>query len=154
MSVFRGDALLFDLNCRQKAAASPLVRLYSEEEAPLPRLGPRLSAPRPVAMCRLLDRLVGRRKRFTRATPHAIHDVLRVTRLTSRLIRFRSTHHARCRSTSSGRCRARCDKRESYVVRPIGNQMISARASKKIGKNFRRDRQKRKRRSMSGVHKL
>ena len=42
-----------------------LVRVFGEEEAPLLRLGSRLSAPRPVAMGRLLDRLGRLRKRFT-----------------------------------------------------------------------------------------
>src|SRR3981081_3297206 len=65
-----------------------LVRVSGEEEAPRLRLGSRLSAPRPVAMNRLLDRLARVRKRFTRPTPHAIHDVLCVSRLTSPRIRF------------------------------------------------------------------
>src|SRR5580704_10041453 len=105
-----------------------LVRVFGEEEAPRLRLGSRLSAPRPVAMGRLLDRLGELRKRFTQTTPHAIHDVLGATRLTSLWIRFSFACVARHRSTSSARLLAQSDKRESYVVRRIGNQTIFSEA--------------------------
>jgi hypothetical protein len=70
------------------AAALSLVDLTSEEDAPRPRLGSRSSAPRPVAMHRLLDRLVQQRKCFTPPSPHVIQISRRASRLTSRLIRF------------------------------------------------------------------
>src|SRR5260370_28735947 len=71
-----------------KAAALSLVGLVSEEEAPRPRLGSRSSAPRPIAMTRLLDRLAQQRKRFTCLSPHVIHIVRRATRLTSSAFQF------------------------------------------------------------------
>src|SRR5258708_31106607 len=71
------------------AAALSFVGLTDEEEAPHLRLGPRSSAPRPVAMHRLLDRLLKQRKCFTRPSPHVIQISRRATRLTSLLIRFR-----------------------------------------------------------------
>src|SRR5262245_36926708 len=46
------------------------------------------SAPRPVAMKRLLDRLVQQRKCFTPASPHMIQISRSASRLTSRVIRF------------------------------------------------------------------
>src|SRR5260370_23341102 len=71
-----------------KAAALSLVGLSSEEEAPRLRLGSRSSAPRPVAMTRLLDRLAQQRKRITCLSPHVIHIVRHATRLTSSAFRF------------------------------------------------------------------
>jgi hypothetical protein len=71
------------------AAALSLVDLASEEDAPHLRLGSRSSAPRPVAMHRLLDRLVQQRKCFTTASPHVIQISRGASRLTSRLIRLR-----------------------------------------------------------------
>src|SRR6202040_499275 len=59
-------------------------------------------------------------------TPHAIHGVLRATRLTSSWIQFSFVCVVRHRSTSSARSLAQSDKRESYVVRRIGNQTIFA----------------------------
>src|SRR5258708_30432002 len=70
------------------AAALSLVGLTGEEEAPRLRLGPRSSAPRPVAMHRLLDRLLKQRKCFTRPSPHVIQISRCATRLTSLVIRF------------------------------------------------------------------
>src|SRR5260370_1357522 len=87
-----------------------------------------LRIPRPVAMGRLLDRLGQLRKRFTHTTPHAIHDVLGATRLTSLRIRFSFVCVVRHRSTSSARSLAQSDKRESYVVRRIGDQTIFSEA--------------------------
>src|SRR5260221_10776557 len=73
------------------AAALSFVGLTDEEEAPHLRLGPRSSAPRPVAMHRLLDRLLQQRKCFTHPSPHVIQISRRATRLTSLLIRFHGT---------------------------------------------------------------
>ena len=70
------------------AAALSLFCLASEEDAPRPRLGSRSSAPRPVAMHRLLDRLVQQRKCFTPASPHVIQISRSASRLTSLVIRF------------------------------------------------------------------
>ena len=61
-------------------------------------------------------------------TPHAIHDVLYATRLTSPWIRFSFVRVTRRRSTSSARSRVQSDKRESYVVRRIGNQTFFSEA--------------------------
>ena len=72
------------------AAALSLVGLTGEVEAPHLRLGPRSSAPRPVAMHRLLDRLLKQRKCFTRPSPHVIQISRCATRLTSLVIRFPS----------------------------------------------------------------
>jgi hypothetical protein len=60
--------------------------------------------------------------------PHAIHDVLGATRLTSLRIRFSFVRMVRHRSTSSARSLVQSDKRESYVVRRIGNQTIFSEA--------------------------
>src|SRR5258708_14961117 len=70
------------------AAALSLVGLTGEEEAPRLRLGPRSSAPRPVAMHRLLDRLLKQRKCSARPSPHVIQISRCATRLTSPVIRF------------------------------------------------------------------
>ena len=77
-------------------------------------------------MGRLLDRLGQLRKRFTQTTPDANHDVLGATRLTSLRIQFSFVCVVRHRSTSSARSLAQSDKRESYVVRRIGNQTVFA----------------------------
>ena len=140
---------LYDPYRHQMAVALSLVRLCSEEEAPRPRLGSRLSAPRPVAMCRLLDRLPELRKCFERTTPHAIHDVPRVTRLTSSRNRFSFAHHALCRSTCSGRSYAQSDNGESYVIRPNADQIISGWMREKKS----RGSQKRNAARWSGVHR-
>ena len=71
-----------------EAAALSLVDLTDEEDAPHLRLGPRSSAPRPVAMHRLLDRLLQQRKYFTPSSPHVIQISRHATRLTSLVIRF------------------------------------------------------------------
>jgi hypothetical protein len=100
-------------------------------------------------MGRLLDRLGRLRKRFTQATPHAIHDVLCVTRLTSLWIRFSFEYIAWRRSTSSARTLSQSDKRESYVVRRIGDQTIFSEALEIfLDAIFFFCRQKRKRRSL------
>src|SRR5205085_2823760 len=56
-------------------AALSLVGLVSEEEAPRLRLGSRSSAPRPVTMPRLLDRLAQQRKPITCSSSHVIQIV-------------------------------------------------------------------------------
>jgi len=73
---------------------------------------------------RTLSSFDDERKRFTRRTPHAIQIVPRVTRLTTLSNRFSAVRCMLCRSTSSAHALTRDDKRESYVVRPIGDQMF------------------------------
>src|SRR5438874_2058098 len=55
---------------------------------PVSALARDTSAPRPVAMHRLLDRLLQQRKCFTPASPHVIQISRSASRLTSRVIRF------------------------------------------------------------------
>ena len=57
------STLPFHRRCQSKAAALSLAHHVGEVEAPSLRLGPRLGAPRFVAMARLLDRIIGLRKR-------------------------------------------------------------------------------------------
>lgn len=121
---------LFDRLSLRECVLS-LVGHAARKEAPIPRRGSRLGAPRSVAMTGLLDSLPTTRKRIDYASKHAIQDVLCASRLTTRRNRFRLEHRVARRSTSCARSSMSFDKSESYVIRRFANQMFRRRSDEK-----------------------
>jgi hypothetical protein len=103
-----------------------------------------VSAPRPVAMHRLLAEELEGANDSRKTTPHAIQPLPQVTRLTTSAIRFSASLERTSRPISSALVDVHDDKAESYDIRRIDDQVIFAENRQK---NFRRLPQKRKRRS-------
>jgi hypothetical protein len=104
-----------------------LVRFVGEEEAPRLRLGSRSSAPRPVAMSGLLaDPMTSANDSTENAARYSDSSSRDSIDNSDESISRRAfiAWYARGRSISSASTLTRDDKRESYVVRPIGDQML------------------------------
>ena len=95
-----------------------------------------MSAPRPVAMNRLLADHAERANDSLKHCHPLFNLILGLNRLTMRSIRFSVAREERDRSICSARACARNDKGESYDVRLITNQTIFA---KMVKKKFRKE---------------
>jgi hypothetical protein len=122
LSVVVGTLYLSIITDAENAAALP----RSSWRRGCPPSPPWLAFQRPTPRRdeRTLSRPDDERKRFTSRTPHAIQTVPRATRLTTLLNRFSAARCMPSRSISSARVLTRGDKSESYVVRPIGDQIF------------------------------